>query len=319
MRKLLRKKTPKVFALLLATMLLVPIVAVSASNAISSQTAAPSSASIPADHNAVRTSEEIYINGIKTDIRGYTAASNEYFMLRDVAKALDIRVSFSDGNISIDTTRAFSGTVPEAGSLPQTAATRNFAQSITINGKSMTFIAFTIDGEVYLTIGNLANFLDIQIGLVGTNINLDTTQGFYGSKEAGIPLPRAKLGEGQIRTNLTEELASGRIAIMRQTIPAGTNTLTASEFTKRVSDAIFGDNIVAFPERRVEDASAVKVGDIATITENDTATPVAVITVTEDRVTIGGVNQYGIVTWGRTFTHSEFGGIFSHAMTRYPN
>ena len=317
----MKKIIARVFTLLLTVALFVPLAAI------------PASASEQAE--ATLSNQEIWINGRKTEIRGYVIYGMHFFMLRDISRAFNIHYDFNSttGMVTIDTMQAYSGPEANAVTLTQTATSTKAIHKFSLNGVSRVgggsvqeidreIGTRMVGGENYVQINSAAAFLDVGMKLTSlTRIDLDTTIGFFGPKERGIMLPRIRMAADYEVPELPSKEAAYKMIIgLQKMYPSGTRAADSAKFANQISVAVFGSYHVR-PERKHTNFDELRVGDIARI-NNDTHSVVILdisdkfVTVVEGNSTL--ISLSGRVRWGYAYPIDEFKDSFNHALTRYP-
>ena len=317
----MKKMITRIFTLLLTIALIVPLAALTVS--ASEQT------------EATLSNQEIWINGRKTEIRGYAISGMHFFMLRDISRAFNIHYDFNStsGTITIDTMQAYSGPAANATTLAQTAASTRANHKFSLNGVSRVgggavpeidreIGTRMVEGENYVQINSAAAFLEVGMTLTSlTRVDLDTTVGFNGPKERGIQFPRIRMAEGyEVPEMPSEEAVHKMIIELQKLYPNGSRAADSAKFANQISVAVFGSYHVR-PERKHSDFDELMVGDIARI-NNDTHSVVILdisdkfVTVVEGNSTL--ISLTGRVRWGYAYPIDEFKEAFNHALTRYP-
>ena len=324
---LMKSKMTRIITAAIIVALLVPLAVTAATSLAPVAGQAPIGPEADASRStASAISGKIYINGKEASIRGYSVFGMEYVSIPDIGKALNIHAAIDEPSkaITIDTMRPYSGSNSAAQALAQTSTAAHSSYSITVNGMESAIDAYVVDNVGYPLLLSVALWLDIGIEYeLNGNVRINTLAGFMGDKERNIALPRVELPAGHRAVDQpTEDLAYQRIAAMQSLYPGGWRqpydpnaSGWSAEFAAWMSNAAFGDSLIAAPERKHSDFDAIRVGDIVRI-NNDTHS-VVVLMITESHITTVEGDVDSQVQWGRAYSVSEFRGIFDYALTRY--
>ena len=127
--------------------------------------------------NAAPSTHSIYLNGLPVAVEGYAIDGNNYFKLRDLAKALDglntnFEVTWNAAQQRIDLTSktAYTAVGGEQAALPagNKAASLTNA-SVYLDGKPLSLTAYSIGGNNYFKLRDLGDALGF-----GVDWNADT-------------------------------------------------------------------------------------------------------------------------------------------------
>ena len=293
--------------MLLAAVLLMPLAAM-ATSAIQSSMQAH-------EHETALTDHKVYVNGREAAVRGYEVEWRVMFLLDDICKAFDIRLNSGEVGAAIDTAHAFAGAVPET--LPQKPAQADRAESwtVSVNGRDYRASAYGIDGRMYVGLTDIAVWLDCWVSqdYGAGRTDFDTARGFHGLKEAGVSLPRVRPSAAAEAAHVhpSEEEVYRRLAAAQMSYAGD---FGAEAFAAWLSGRGFGDSLLLAPERRVENPSAVRPGDVAWL---DGGRPVVILSTRAGHVSFAEAPG-GRAAWGTAVTYTEFAEAFEHAVTRYP-
>ena len=114
---------------------------------------------------------KVTLNGAKADLAAYTINSNNYFKLRDLAKALkgldsEFEVKWNDAQQRIDLTSktAYTAVGGEQAALPagNKAASLTNA-SVYLDGKPLNLTAYSIGGNNYFKLRDLGDALGFSV------------------------------------------------------------------------------------------------------------------------------------------------------------
>lgn len=147
---------------------------------------------------ATPTASNVLVNGKKTDFQAYTINGNNYFKLRDVAYVLNgTEKSFSvgwDGQrnaISLETGKAYQSDGSEMKVSPNPSIEQGVLSTSTIylDGKEVDLTAYTINGNNYFKLRDLADALDFGVTWDGSlnTIRIDSNQGYVAEGQAETP------------------------------------------------------------------------------------------------------------------------------------
>ena len=319
MKTILKKKlTTRLFAVLLTAVMFLSLAAACPVIPVASASGTMVDAYI--------SNHDIWINGWEADIRGYLIEGQNFVLLRDVAKALDIHIDWeaSTNTVVIDTMQPYSGSASAVPTLVQHTRTSMRFQLIRINGRERLIEAYSINDNNYIRLRSATFILDIGVTFDETTgrVNINTVSGSENGgmkRETVNPIlfPRVRQPVAPVREVLTEQIVYDRIMAMREVYPDGWRPSGnpnvggwCTSYSTWITNAVFGERA---PNQRYTDVSQIKVGDIARI-NNDTH-DVVILTLTNTHVVVTEGNYGGQVHWGRTFTREHFRSIFSYGHT----
>ena len=232
-----RKLTVKIIATLLAAIFIVPMVA-----------ALPDASASAETHDATLSSHEVWVNGWKTDIRGYLIYGMNFVHLRDIGRAFDIHIDYEAATrtIVIDTREPYAGAASAVANLPQTAVATKAIRYLRLNGNDRVGMdiypggilrdtsVYMINGSSYLGLAQVAGMLDIGVAYDATarRVNFDTTVGLgFGNgnmKTLDIPLPRVKQRDGSTPTPTVPNVPAAPSAPSTPSTPSKPSTPSGS-------------------------------------------------------------------------------------------
>ena len=224
-----RDFTIKIIAVLLAAIFIVPMVA-----------ALPDASASADTRDATLSSHEVWVNGWKTDIRGYLISGNNYVHLRDIGRVFDIHIDYEAATrtIVIYTREPYAGATSAVANLPQTAVATNVIRNLRLNGNDRLGMdiypggipreisTYAINGSSYLGLARVAGMLDIGVSYDATarRVNFDTTVGVGlgngNMKTLDIPLPRVKQRDGSTPTPTVPNVPATPSAPSTPSIPS---------------------------------------------------------------------------------------------------
>lgn len=172
---------------------------------------------------ATPTASNVLVNGEKTDFQAYTINGNNYFKLRDVAHVLNgTEKSFSvgwDGQrnaISLETGKAYQSDGSEMKVSPNPSVEQGVLSTSTIylDGKEVDLTAYTINGNNYFKLRDLADALDFGVTWDGSlnTIRIDSNQGYVAEGQAETPPVKEEIKEEQKQVVRGVEVEYGRHA-----------------------------------------------------------------------------------------------------------
>ena len=115
---------------------------------------------------------KVTLNGAKADLAAYTINSNNYFKLRDLAKALkgldsefEVKWNAAEQRIDLTSKTPYTPVGGEQAALPASnkAATLTNA-SVYLDGKPLSLTAYSIGGNNYFKLRDLGDALGFDVG-----------------------------------------------------------------------------------------------------------------------------------------------------------
>jgi len=172
---------------------------------------------------ATPTASNVLVDGAKIDFQAYTINGNNYFKLRDVAYVLNgTEKSFSvgwDGQrnaISLETGKAYQSDGSEMKVSPNPSIEQGVLSTSTIylDGSKVDLTAYTINGNNYFKLRDLADALDFGVTWDGSlnTIRIDSNQGYVAEGQAETPPVKEEIKEEQKQVVRGVEVEYGRHA-----------------------------------------------------------------------------------------------------------
>jgi len=133
----------------------------------------------------------IYIDDVRADVGSFMADDSNYLMLRDVGRALDIRVEWDDASrtVVIDTARPYGGdaiayAAPFAGGGAEPSM-----HTVYLDGERVDFNAYLINGVNYVKLRDIGRALDIRADWddATRTVVIDTTRAYAAGRSFGGP------------------------------------------------------------------------------------------------------------------------------------